>query len=146
MVVLGVFYRERNIREHPIPTLPPQTSWKRTRSSCQLVIDFIDGSRFGEMVEYFVTQSLRDIASHNGIPKPPLLQQRQNMQTCRISIYQIQFQMADREDVHNKLRVRSIPKVFQILEVVHKGFILKILTLSEDYVLLDTEDRLQLRY
>jgi hypothetical protein len=36
--------------------------------------------------------------------------------------------------VRDELGILSLAKVFEIFEVVHKGFIFKIFALSEDYV------------
>jgi hypothetical protein len=98
------------------------------------------------MLEYFVTQPFRDVASHYRITKLLLFQQRQDMQTCRISAHQPMRKDACNGDVHDELGVLPIPKILQVLEVVHERFIVEILTLSQDYGLADTGNDLQLRY
>lgn len=98
------------------------------------------------MLEYFVTQSFRYVASHYRITKLPLFQQRQDMQTCRISAHQPMRKSAWNEDVHDELGVLPVSKVLEVLEVVHERLILKIFALSEDYILEDMADDLQLRY
>jgi hypothetical protein len=68
------------------------------------------------------------------------------MQTCRVSTHQTGRKQETKEDVHDELGVLPIPEILEIVEVVHERFILKELTLSEDYRSDGIKGSPQLRY